>query len=385
MTVFENAKVILPDSACSTCVAVDEGKIVEIADRIDAPDAERIDCGGKYLAPGFVDIHVHGGGGREIMECTPDAIKAMCEAHLRHGTTSMLPTLSAAPMDTTLHAVDAAKAAAEQKVAPNFRGVYLEGPFLSPEQAGAQLPENLLIPEDEDIETLLDRWDGIRMIGIAPELRGAMKLGDECAKRGITASVAHSNATMAVVEEAVKHGFSDITHIYSGCSMLTRKDGFRIPGVVEAGLILVEPTVQVICDLRHLPAELLRLIYKCCGADRISLVTDALLFAGTDMEEGGIYTQTNGQRCLYEDNIMKMPDRSGFCGSVATTDVLVRNMRSIGVPWNEVIKMAATTPARVVNLKDKGSIEIGKDADLVLFDEDVSVSDIWIEGEKMVL
>ena len=385
MKIFENAKVILFDSVSNVCVAVENGKIVEIAECIDASGAERIDCGGKYLAPGFVDIHVHGGGGREIMECTPDAIRAMCEAHLKHGTTSMLPTLSAAPMKTTLEAIDAAKAAAEQNVAPNFAGVYLEGPFLSPEQAGAQLPENLLIPEDEDIETLLDRWDGVKMIGIAPELRGAMKLGDECAKRGITATVAHSNATMEVVEEAVKHGFTDITHIYSGCSMLTRKNGFRIPGVVEAGLIMDEPTVQVICDLRHLPAELLRLIYKCCGPDRISLVTDALLFAGTDMKDGEIYTQTNGQRCLYEDNIMKMPDRSGFCGSVATTDVLVRNIRSIGVGWPEAVRMAATTPARVVNLKDKGSIEVGKDADMVLFDEEVNVSDIWIRGEKIAL
>ncbi|MBE6885073.1 MAG: N-acetylglucosamine-6-phosphate deacetylase [Ruminococcaceae bacterium] len=385
MKVFENAKVILNDSVCDVCVATEGKKIIDIAERMDIPGAEKVDCKGRYLAPGFVDIHVHGGGGHETMECDPMAIKAMCEAHLKHGSTSMLPTLSAAPIATTLRAIDAARAAAEQGLTPNARGIYLEGPFMSPAQAGAQLPENLLIPAEEDYEQLLDRWEGLRMIGVAPELRGAMELGDACAKRGIVVSVAHSDATMAVVEEALEHGFSDITHIYSGCSLMTRKGGFRIPGVVEAGLILDEPTVQVICDLCHLPAELLRLIYKCCGADRISLITDALLFAGTDLKEGESYFQTNGQECIYEDGVLKMADRSGFCGSVATTDVLVRNMHSVGLPWHEVIKMASTTPASVVGLKDKGSIAVDKDADLVLFDEDVNVQAVWLEGEQAAI
>ena len=385
MTIFENAKVILPDGMKDTCVAVSGGRITDIAPRLEHEGAELIDCGGDLLAPGFVDIHVHGGGGREAMEGSAEAVAQMCRAHLAHGSTSMLPTVSAAPLEVMEKASAAIAEAMESGMAPNARGTFLEGPFLSPAQAGAQLPETLLTPADTDFEGFFGRCREIRMIGAAPELRGAFELGEYCAARGITVSAAHTDATMAQVEQAARHGFSDITHIYSGCSVMRRENGFRIPGVVEAGLLLDELTVQVIGDLRHLPAELVRLVYKCCGADRISLVTDALMFAGTELREGESYFQTNGLECVYEDGIMKMADRSGFCGSVATMDLLVRNMRSVGIPWVQVIRMASTTPARVAGLSRKGSIEKGKDADLVLLGENVDIKGVWLSGERRAL
>ena len=383
MLIFENVRVILPDAVRDCCVAVEDGKIRGISSRAEAPDCERIDGGGLYLSPGFVDIHVHGGGGRETMECSPEAVAGMCRAHLLHGSTSMLPTLSAAPLETAFRAIDACRAAVEGGLAPNAAGIHLEGPFLSPAQAGAQLPENLLIPAETDYEPLLDRWKGLRLVGAAPELPGAPEFGLACRKRGITVSVAHSNATLEQVEAALPFGYTDITHLYSGCSTVVRRGGFRVPGVVEAGLLLDGVTVQAICDLCHLPEGLLRLIVKCCGPDRVSLVTDALCFAGTAMAEGQLCVQQNGQACIYEDGVLKMTDRTAFCGSAATADRLVRNIRSIGVSWPDALRMAAATPARVAGLANKGRIEPGYDADLLLFDEQVQIRGVWLKGRPV--
>lgn len=385
MLIFENVRAILPDAVRDCCVAVRDGKIAGVEERFGEPDAKRIDGHGLFLSPGFVDIHVHGGGGRETMECDPLAVAAMCRAHLAHGTTCMLPTLSAAPLSTTFAAIDACRAAIEGGLAPNAAGIHLEGPFLSPAQAGAQLPENLLIPAETDFEPLLDRWKGLRMVGAAPELPGALRLGRACRARGITASVAHSDATLDEVERAWENGFTDITHLYSGCSGVVRRGGFRIPGVIEAGLLLEHITVQVIGDLCHLPAGLLRLIYKCCGPDRISLITDALCFAGTDLREGEHCFQKNGQECIYEDGVLKMTDRQAFCGSAATADRLVRNIRSIGVPWPEAVRMASATPARVAGIPGKGRIQAGFDADLLLFDENVELHGVWLGGKPVEL
>ena len=383
--VIRNAKVVTPQAVVDKLVVLDNGRISGLHDRLEPPaDAEVIDAKGRYLSPGFVDIHVHGGGGREVMECVPEAVAVMCRAHLAHGTTSMLPTLSAAPMDVTLRAVDTVRAAVESGSAPNARGIYLEGPFLSPRQAGAQDPASLLVPAETDWAPLLARWKGVRMIGVAPELDGAYAFGDAAAAAGVTVSVAHSDAEYAQVAGAARHGFTDITHLYSGCSSIVRKSGFRVPGVVEAGLLLDSYTVQVIADLCHLPAELLRLVYKCRGADHISLVTDALPFAGCALEEGKTYLQANGMPTVYEDGVMKMPDRQAFCGSVATADRLVRNLVSIGMDLVDVVRMAATTPARVVGLgRSKGRIEPGYDADLVLFDKDIQVEEVYLAGEPV--
>lgn len=385
MLVFENVRAILPNGVQDGCVAVKNGKIVEIADRLGDVEAERVDGRGMFLSPGFVDIHVHGGGGHETMECDPLAVAAMCRAHLVHGTTCILPTLSAAPLNTTFAAIDACRAAIEGGLAPNAAGIHLEGPFLSPVQAGAQLPENLLIPAETEYEPLLDRWNGIRMLGAAPELPGALELGRACREREITATVAHSNATLEEVERALENGFTDITHLYSGCSTIVRKSGFRIPGVVEAGLLLDGVTVQVIGDLCHLPGGLLRLIFKCCGAERISLITDALCFAGLELQEGQRCIQKNGQVCIYEDGVLKMEDRQAFCGSVATTERLVRNMRSIGVSWNDAVRMVSETPARVAGIPNKGRIAVGYDADLLLLDENVEIQGVWLKGDSVDL
>jgi len=379
---FKNAKVLLEDRAKDTCVLTAGSKIGLIADHIDAPeDALVIDAKGAYLSPGFVDIHVHGGGGAGSMDGSARDIVTMADAHARYGTTTILPTTWAAPITDQIAAIDCVREAQKMSCMAEIAGIHLEGPFLSPAQAGAQQPENLLVPAKADWRGLIDYWDGIRMMGVAPELDGAFDLAEALAERGIVATAAHTDTTIDVMREAAKHGFSDITHLYSGCSGMIRVNGYRVPGVIEAGLLLDEYTVQVIADGSHLPHDLLRLIYKCKGPDMIELITDALEFAAADLAEGTEYVQKNGMRVVYEDGVMKLPTRQAFAGSVATLNRCVRTMVQAGIPLCEAVRMASYNPAKRIGLGNrKGLVKEGYDADLILFDENIDVSFVMSRG-----
>ena len=306
----------------------------------------------------------------------------MAKAHAVYGTTSVLPTTLAAPMEQLLSAVNAVRDAAGRVKGASILGVHLEGPCLNPLQSGAQAPGSLLGPAEADIAPLLDAWpEGLVMMGAAPELAGGLSLGETLCKRGVVASIAHSDATYYQVQEAIRHGYSNVTHLYSSCSGLKRVNSYRIPGVIEAGLNLDELTVQVIADGKHLPKELLQLIYRCKGADRIQLITDGLEFSASSLTEGTVYRQLNGMDALYEDGVMKLTDRQSFAGSVATLSRCVKNMVEAGVPLPEAVRMASTNPARLAGAKRKGAIASGMDADLVLLDKSLAPRWVMAMGE----
>ncbi|MFA9380049.1 MAG: N-acetylglucosamine-6-phosphate deacetylase, partial [Acetanaerobacterium sp.] len=264
----------------------------------------------------------------------------------------------------------------------NILGIHLEGPFLSQGQRGAQSEDSILVASQHNYIELLNYWDGIKIMGAAPEADGCLQLGRELRSRNILASIAHSDASYDQVTEAILCGYSDVTHIYSGCSSIVRVNGYRVPGVVEAGLLRDELSVQVIADLKHLPPALLMLIYKCKGAGGISLITDGLEFSASELREGTVYTQKNGVETVYEDGVMKLMDRQAFAGSVATANRLVRNMvQHAGVPLLDAVKMATTTPAKRLNIAHvKGMVAKGYDADLVLFDENIEVQCCMVAG-----
>ena len=386
ITCIVNAKVLTPYNRKDAIVVVDGNKIVGIHDRQDFNAGMNvIDARGLYLSPGFIDIHVHGGGGCGVMSCKADDIVTMCSAHARYGTTSILPTTLASQIPRLMEAINAVKEAQSKCTDSNILGVHLEGPFLSKDQKGAQAEDDILIPSRCDYRDLLDYWDGIKIMGAAPETDGGMELGRELRRRNILASVAHSNATYDDMCEAMENGYSDITHIYSGCSSVIRKNGYRIAGVVESGLLRDEFSVQVIADLKHLPAALLKLIYKCKGAEKISLITDGLDVAASDIKEGTVYRQGNGVECVYEDGVMKLMDRQAFAGSVATCNRLVRNMyHSADVPLLDAVRMATATPAARAGVSShKGAISVGYDADLILFDDNIDVKMCMVSGKLL--
>lgn len=385
LILFRNARVLTPNAEMEGCVLVDGEQIVSVGWHIDPPEGTRvIDARGFYLSPGFIDLHVHGGGGYGVMDATADAIVGMANAHAHHGTTTLLPTTMSAPLPMIRAAGQAiTDAMVRNDCLATIAGAHFEGPCLSPAQAGAQPKEALLTPVDLHLASLLNDTPQLRMMGAAPELEGAFPLGEALAAHGIVASIAHSDATYAQVEDAVRHGYSDVTHLYSGCSTVRRIKAFRVPGVVEAGLNLETLTVQVIADGRHLPAELVSLIYRCKGAERMYLITDGLELSATQTGEGTVYTNRSGVTAIYEDGVMKLLDRSAFAGSVATMARLVRIAYDAGIPLRDVVRMATETPAKRIGLHRKGCIAPGYDADIVLFDGEIRVRMVYARGRMI--
>lgn len=382
MILFKNAKVILENSIEELMLLVDGGKIVKIAKETAPGEAEIIDCGGLYLSPGFIDLHVHGGGGISAMCKDAEKITGMCRAHALHGTTSILPTTLAAPVKQLLEVTEHIKKAAEICGCSNILGVHFEGPYLSPESRGAQSADNILSPLKDDPQPLLDCWDKVRIMGVAPEIEGAFELGEKLKAKGIVASVAHTKADYDTAISALDHGFSDVTHIYNACTSCFKRGIFRVAGVVEAALTDDRYTAQVIADLRHLPLGVLKLIYKCKGADKMYVITDGLEFSAAGLKEGEHCVQANGVEAIFEDGVMKVADRSCLAGSAATMDSLVRNMyKAVGAPLTDAVKTASLTPAKVIGIDShKGSIKEGADADLLIFDDDINIKRVMVMG-----
>lgn len=388
MTRIYNVTLVTPEGLCpGGAIDFDGGIITAVHTAAPAAAAETmIDGKGSYACPGFVDIHLHGGGGIDFMDASPEDIRTACAAHARHGTTTLLPTTVTASIPRTLSMIENVRKAKDITTECTIAGVHLEGPCVSPNQAGAQDPNNLIHPTEELLNTLLAAWpQGIKIMGVAPELPGGVEFGKLLKSKGILATIAHSDADYDTCAAALDAGYSDITHIYSGCSMVHRVNGFRHGGVVEAGLVEDGFTVQVIADGRHLPAELLKLIVKCKGADRISVITDALYPAAADLPEGTWLTQADGRPIILEDGVLKLEDRQAFAGSVATMDRLVRNMVQLaGVSLSDAVTMASATPARVAGLDDrKGHLKPGFDADIVLLDDNLQVTAVYSLGKAV--
>ncbi len=387
-TILHNARVLTPFRSISRGGVVVEGKrIAEVFEGDPGrrwKGARRIDLGGLILAPGFIETHTHGAGGHDFMDGTPEAVLGACRAHLLHGVTSIYPTTltsSGEELIRNLERIGEAMRAGEGL--PAILGAHLEGPYLAPEQSGAQDPRHLRPPEPREYLGLLERFGFIRRWTVAPELPGGLAMGRELARRGVVASIGHSNAVYEQVLAACRSGFSLVTHLFNGMSRLTRQDAWMHLGVSESGLAIDGLAVEIIADGRHLPAELLRLIYKVKGPEAVCLTTDSMRAAGQEVNESILGSLASGRRVLIEDGVAFMPDRKSFAGSIATADLLVRTMvEQAEVPLAEAVRMLTHTPARVMGIDgSKGSLEPGKDADLVAFDEKIHIALVMVEGE----
>ena len=383
MLVIKNANVIFTDKIRKAIVLCDNGKIKDIVEHYTETSQDNVfDAKGLYLSPGFIDIHVHGGGNKSAMSTNYNDIIEMAEAHLKYGTTSIVPTTLASPIEQLKNVTLSIKEASEKSKKANILGLHYEGPYISLKYKGAQSPENILNPIKNPPDELFSLWDKILIMGAAPEEDGCLELGDKLRERNIVASIAHSAASYEKVEEAVNHGYSDVTHIYNACTSCFKEGIFRVAGVVEAGLSIDEITTQVIGDLRHLPKGLLKLIYKTKGVEKMYLITDGLEFAASDIKENTVYMQENGMGVIFEDGAMKLADRSALAGSVATLKDCVKNMyKTVNIPLYEAVRMASLTPAEVIGFnKTKGKIEKGYDADFVLFDDDINIKTVITNG-----
>lgn len=382
-----NGKVIFPDGIQENTAIVCEGKTIKeikpMSGLLIHEADQLIDAKGNYVSPGFIDIHTHGGGGHDFMDGTVEAFLGAAETHAKFGTTALLPTTLASTIDELLKIFLVYKeAAAQNKRGSKLLGLHLEGPYFSYNQCGAQDPKYLRNPEPEEYNRILESSDDIVRWSLAPELDGALRFGELLRSKNILPSIAHSDAIYEEVEKAFQAGFTHITHLYSGMSSITRRNAFRYAGVVEAAYLINDMTVEIIADGVHLPKPLLQFVYKFKGSDKIALCTDSMRGAGMPDGESILGSLDKGQKVIIEDGVAKLPDRSAFAGSVATTDRLVRTMVNVAeVPLTEAIKMMTLTPARIIGIDDsKGSIKEGKDADLIILDKNIIVSTTITEG-----
>jgi N-acetylglucosamine-6-phosphate deacetylase len=365
-------------------VVITGDKITEMGEGdISVAGAKEIDAGGKYISPGFIDIHVHGGGGHDFMDGSVDAFLKIAETHARYGTTSMLPTTLTSEKEELLQTLTLYKQADKQNLAgAAFLGMHLEGPYFAMNQRGAQDPRYIRNPDPEEYTDILSHSSDIRRWSAAPELDGSIAFARYLKSKGILVALAHTDA---IYEEALigfENGFTLATHFYSCMTGVTRKNVFRYAGVVECAYLIDEMDVEVIADGIHCPPPLLKLIYKIKGVDRIALITDSMRAAGMPPGESILGSKHNGLKVIVEDGVAKLPDRSSFAGSVATTDRLVRTMvKMAGVPLLDAVRMATKTPASILGIgQRKGSLTPGKDADVVIFDENIEIQQTIVKG-----
>ena len=384
MTIINNARIIRGNTITDGAIAYEHGTLTALPDSFEG--CEIIDANGAYLSAGFIDLHTHGGAGHDFMDGTVGAFLGAAELHAAHGTTTLLPTATSGSYEETCAMFDILdQAQAQNTHGADMPGLHLEGPYFSPAQAGAQDPRFLKTPKPDEYLPILNSTDKLLRWSAACELDGAMEFADACREHGVLCAIGHSDADLATVEEALKHGYTHLTHLYSGMSTVHRVNAYRVCGVVEAGYLLNDLTVEIIADGCHLPKGLLQMIYRFIGPDRTCLVTDSMRGAGLpDGAESILGSLTNGQTVIIEDGVAKMPDRKAFAGSVATTDRLLRTMVNVAeVPLCDAVKMLTETPAKIQRLTDRGTLDTGKRADIVLFDENLHLTRTIVGGRTV--
>ena len=389
---YKNVTLVLPRSLMENAWILLDNDIIRDFGQERFPEAEEIlDGNGRYICPGFVDLHVHGGGGADFRDSTRESYLRALNVHLHGGTTTILPTLSSARKDTLLKSIavfnELKKEENTLEGIPHLAGMHLEGPYFSLEQAGAQNPEIIRNPDPAEYLQILEAAPYLRRWSIACELPGALELGRELFKRGISASIGHSNATTEQAITAYESGYDCVTHLYSSCSTLHRNGPYREGGVVEAAFLLEDLDVELIADGIHLPPLFLKMILRVKGEEHISLITDCIRPGGTEYIEGETaYDDLEKKHPIYlENHVAVMPDRKSFAGSISTTSNLVRTMVfKCGVDLPTAVRMASLNPAGKIGLSNRiGSIEVGKQADLLLLDPSLKVEKVLLCGQEI--
>ena len=379
MTRIKSDKIILKDNIFSGYVYFDGGKIFDVTDA-ELPYDTEYDFTGKYVSPGFIDIHTHGGGGFSF-DGTVDDIVAAADFHLEHGTTTIFPTVSAAPINVMENATRNIKdAILSKKSKANIMGSHLEGPYLSPKQCGAQYPDFIKNPDKSEYIPLIKNYgDYISRWSYAPENDANCEFCKFITENGIVASAGHTDAIYDDMKFAKESGCNLVTHLFSCTSTITRDHGFRRLGVIETAFLDDDMYVEIIADGKHLPPELIQLILKIKGTDKVALITDSLSLAGTEAKEGIM----GATEYIIEDGVCKLKDRSAFAGSIATSDRLIRVIvNDVGASLTSAVKMITAVPAKIMNL-DKGELLSGKDADIVIFDNDINIESVFVMGNKV--
>jgi N-acetylglucosamine-6-phosphate deacetylase len=379
--IFTNARLIFPDGIRDGLeVVVKEGKIAAIRElSLVHRKHEVIDLNGNYLAPGFIDLHVHGALGRDTMQASADAFCSVCDFHASGGTTSLLLTTATSPLNEivkVLHSVRDCRSAIKPIV-----GVHVEGPFISTAKRGAQPAEFIQDPSPAAVRELLEHADVIKRITIAPELPGALEAIESFHRHGISVSGGHSDAWDEDARAAFDRGMRSVTHTFNCMSSARRRGVYRVAGLLEFALSEPDISCELIADGQHVSPTLMKMLYRAKGPRGICLVTDAT--AGAGLSDGSQFSLF-GEDCIVEGGVCLLADRSALAGSAARMIDLVRVVvRDVNVPLHEVVAMATRNPARAIGLKTKGRLTVGADADFAVLSPQLEVVRTFGCGEQI--
>jgi N-acetylglucosamine-6-phosphate deacetylase len=386
MLLIENGTVYTPEQVIPNgAVLVDGDRIAAVgrSDELAVPaGTERINAHGGNIAPGYINMHVHGIAGKGAMDGKSESLLAMSDHLGRHGVTSFLASTSTAQVEVIVAGLAAGKQAMELPMpGAELLGMHLEGPYLSPNERGAHPVAFLRSPADQDPDQYLAYADVLRMVTLAPELPGALELTRRLAALGIVIAAGHSIAIDTEVTAAVEAGLSHATHLFGNMGLLRRVNLRRVAGMVESALLDDRITVELITDGYHISPSLMQLALKIKGTGRIAIITDGSELTG--MAPG--HYQVFGMDVVLEKEITYVADRSAYAGSVATMDQCVRRAReAMDLSLSETLRMATLTPARILHVDDrKGSLAAGKDADIVVLDTDLGVTQTIARGRVL--
>ena len=377
---FVNGRILTPKGWLDGGSIVTDGNRIRCVSNIDlhVVGAEIIDVNGGYIVPGGIDMHTHGGGGRDFIEGCEDAFRKAVNAHLKHGTTSIYPTLSSSTIPTIEAACNVCEKLMAEENSPVL-GLHIEGSYINPKEAGAQNPVLIKAPVIYEYETLLSKYKCIKRWDEAPELPGSVRFIKTCNMHGVLTALTCTRATYKDVVEAHKAGMTHAAHFYNAMPVVYKEHEFKVPGTVESVYAMQDMTVEVIADGLHVPPVMLKVVHKIKGVERMALITDSLAYAAS---EGDVSAEP---RVIMEDGVCKLADRSALAGSIATMDTLIRTcIQKANIPMEDVFRMASETPAKIMGVFDrKGSLEDGKDADIMMFDENLKLTYVMQMGREV--
>ena len=378
--IFKNGRLIFPNGVRDGLdLLVENGMITAIQAQAHAMGEKIVDLDGNYLAPGFIDLHVHGAMGRDTMQASAKAFRTICDYHASGGTTSMLLTTATSPIRAIVKVVNEVRDA--KSSIKQIAGVHVEGPFISKAKPGAQRVNLIRHPTRKLYRPLLEHDDIIKRMTLAPELPGAVTLIDELREHNISVSGGHSDAWKDDARAAFEHGMQSVTHTFNCMSSARRRGIDRVAGLLEFAMSEPEVICELIADGHHVSPTLMKMLYRAKGVRGICLVTDAT--AGAGLPDGSKFS-LYGTKCIVEDGVCLLADRSALAGSAARMIDLVRTMvTKVSVPLHEAVAMATDMPAFVIGLASKGQFKIGGDADLIVISPELEVLRTFVAGEEV--
>ncbi len=355
-------------------IVINNGKIDRITNEIIEyeNDANVINVHGFHVAPGYIDIHIHGAMGVSMMDASPDAIHNISRYIAKHGVTSFLPTTWSATPELTYSTLESLAKTAQIKDGAQHLGAHIEGPYLNLEFRGAQLPGLIRNPDVNEYRNWFES-DLVRLITFAPENKGSLEFVQEGLERGVEFAIGHTGASYEQVVEAANLGVRQATHVFNGMQGLHHRNPGTVGGILDDNRIFA----QLICDGIHLHPAVVRLLIKAKGTSRVILITDSIRGAGL---EDGDYNFA-GLEIIVRDGIARTP-AGGLSGSTLTMDKAIRNaMEFTSLPFEDILPMATSVPAEAMGWQDRiGSIKPGADADIIILDDEFNVQRTMIAG-----